>query len=55
MILVRRNGEDLKIYYYWLLVEIFFFMLCIIKSIYYEKSDICRFVNLLILYLSVFY
>lgn len=47
-------GKIKKKYCYWLLVEIFF-MLCIIKSIYYEKSDICSFVNLLILYLSVFY
>lgn len=50
----QEKWGRLKKYYYWLLVEIFF-MLCIIKSIYYEKSDICSFVNLLILYLSVFY
>lgn len=54
MISARRNGEDLKIYYYWPLAEIFF-MLCITKSTHYEKSDTCSPVNPLILHLSVFY
>lgn len=55
MISARRNGEDLKIYYYWPLAEIFFFMLCITKSTHYEKSDTCSPINPLILHLSVFY